>query len=121
MERFGKRNDAGTSVVERSQFQGILVGFCAGVNQEKLVIVVAADGSQTVGYFLLQFVDDRIGIESQCGYLFADGFHVVGMCVADGDYGMASVEVEVFLAFVVPYVTAFSLDDVDIEEGIYVE
>ena len=62
-----------------------------------------------------------VGIESQCSYLFADGFHIVRMCVTDGDNGMSSIKVKVFLTFVVPYVAAFSFYDVYIEQRIYVE
>ncbi len=35
--------------------------------------------------------------------------------------GMAAVEVEVLCTVFVPYVAAFSFDNVDVKEGIYVE
>ena len=34
---------------------------------------------------------------------------------------MTAVEIQIFLSLVVPYVTAFSFDNVDVEKGIYVE
>ena len=41
--------------------------------------------------------------------------------MSDGDYGMSAVEVEVFRTFIVPYVAAFSFDDVNVKKGVYVE
>ena len=49
------------------------------------------------------------------GYLLAYHFHIVRMGMADGDDGMASVEVEVLRALFVPYVAAFAPHDVDVE------
>jgi hypothetical protein len=43
------------------------------------------------------------------------------MGVTDGDDGMTAVQVEVLLAFVVPYVTALALHDVHVEERIYIK
>ena len=37
------------------------------------------------------------------------------------DNGMSTIEVKIFLTFVVPYLTALSLDNIYIEKGIYVE
>ena len=39
----------------------------------------------------------------------------------DGDDGMPSIKVEVLRTVLVPYVAAFSFDDVDVKERIYVE
>ena len=73
------------------------------------------------GHLLLELVDDGVGVEAQGGYLVADHLHVVRMGVADGDDGMAAVEVEVLRTVLVPHVAAFPFDDVDVEQRIYIE
>jgi hypothetical protein len=40
--------------------------------------------------------------------------------MTDGNHGMTTIKVEVFIALFIPYVASFSLDDVDIEQGIYI-
>ena len=39
----------------------------------------------------------------------------------DGDNGVPSVQVKVFLSFVIPHVAGFSLDNVNVKERIYIE
>jgi hypothetical protein len=41
--------------------------------------------------------------------------------VSDADDGMASVQVQVFLTFIVPYLASFALHNVYVEERINVE
>jgi hypothetical protein len=41
--------------------------------------------------------------------------------MSDWDDCMATVEVEVFGTVLVPYMAAFSFDDVDVKERVYVE
>ena len=41
--------------------------------------------------------------------------------MAYADNGMTAIEVKILLTFIVPYLAALSLDDVDVEEWIYVE
>jgi hypothetical protein len=43
------------------------------------------------------------------------------MGVADADHGMSAIEVQILLALLIPHLTALALDDVNIEERIYVE
>jgi hypothetical protein len=43
------------------------------------------------------------------------------MAVTDADHGMAAIEVQVFLSFVVPHLAAFALNDVHVEERINIE
>jgi hypothetical protein len=45
----------------------------------------------------------------------------MGMAVTDGDNGVTSVKVEIFGSLVVPHIATFAFDDVEGEEGIYVE
>jgi hypothetical protein len=42
------------------------------------------------------------------------------MGMTDRDYGMTSIKVEILLSLFIPYVASFSLDNVDIEQGIYI-
>ena len=41
--------------------------------------------------------------------------------MTDADHGMTTIKVQVLLTFVVPHFTAFTFDDVDIKQWIYVE
>jgi hypothetical protein len=43
------------------------------------------------------------------------------MTVTYADYGMTTVQVQILLTFLVPYLTALSLHDVYVEQGIYVK
>ena len=43
------------------------------------------------------------------------------MAVAYADYGMAALEGQILLTFVIPYLTTLSLHDVHVEQGIYVK
>ena len=110
VESLAAGDDARTSVVERSQLQCIFVGFGTAVDEEQRIVLVAAGFAQSFGHLLLQFVDDGVGIESQCGHLLADHLHIMRMRV-----------VEILRIVLVPHVAAFSFDDVDVKEGVYVE
>ena len=111
---------AGAAGVERGELQRVLVGFGTRVDEEQLVVVIAADRTQTARQLPLKVVNHRVGIEAQRGGLPAEGFDVMGVAVADADDGMAAVEVEVLLPLVVPDVAAPALDDVDVKERINV-
>ena len=69
----------------------------------------------------MQFVDDRVGIESYLVELLRHFLDIVRMGVADADHGMSAIEVQVLLPHLIPHFTAFALDDVHVEERIYVE
>ena len=43
------------------------------------------------------------------------------MAVPDADYGMAAIEIEVFLPLIVPYFASLSFHDGYGEEGIYIK
>ena len=60
VKRLVEGNDFGTSVMERSQFQSVLIGFRATVDKKQAVVLVAGDFSQSFGYLLLQLVDDGV-------------------------------------------------------------
>jgi hypothetical protein len=42
------------------------------------------------------------------------------MGMTNGDNGMSAIEVEILVALVVPHLAALALDDIDIEERIYI-
>ena len=58
MECLLGREHTGAAVVERRQFQGILVGFGTAVDEEQAVFLVPRDASQALGNLLLYLVDD---------------------------------------------------------------
>jgi hypothetical protein len=103
------------------QFQGVLVGLGAAVNQKQLVVVVATDLTQTLCQLYLQLVDHRVGIESHLTELLCHFLLVVRMGVPYTDHGVTTIEVKIFLTFVVPYFATLALYDVYVEERIYVE
>jgi hypothetical protein len=43
------------------------------------------------------------------------------MGMPDADHGVPSVEVQILLSFVIPYLTTLALHDIHVEERIYVE
>ena len=47
--------------------------------------------------------------------------HIVFVTMSDADDSMTAIEVQVFLTLVIPHLAAFSLDDVDVEERIYIK
>ena len=106
--------------MERCQFQGVLVSFCTTVDEEQTVVVVTREGTETARQFLLQGIDDAIGIEAQLCGLLCKCFDIMRMAVPDADDGMTAIEVEVLLAFVIPNVATLSACDGDVEKGIYV-
>ena len=74
---------------------------------------------KALGELLLQTVDNGIGIESKHVQLLGEFLDIMRMAMTDADDGMAAVKVKIFLAFAVPNVAAFALDDIDVEERIY--
>ena len=56
---------AATSVVERCQFQRILIGFGARIDEKQLIIVVAARLAEQVSQALLQTIDHRVAVEHE--------------------------------------------------------
>ena len=53
--------------------------------------------------------------------MFRHLFDIVWMGVTYGDHGMSAIKVQILLTLVVPHLAAFALDDVHVEERIYVE
>ena len=102
-------------IMERGQFQGILISLRTGVDQEKRIVIIAAGFTQLIGQLLLQAVDHGVGIETEVAHLLRNGFHVGGMAMPYGDHGMTAIKVEVLIALLVPNVTTFSLDNLYIK------
>ena len=70
---------------------------------------------------MLQLIDNRVAVESYLLQLLGHFLNVMGMGMAYRDDGMTTIEVQVFLALIIPHPTALALDDVDVEERIYIE
>ena len=101
--------------MEAGQLERILISLGTAVDEKQLVVIVAADLAESLGQLLLQAVDDAVGVEAELRELFAYAFRIVRMAMADADDGMATIEVEILLAFVVPNVSTFAAHDVDVE------
>ena len=110
----------GTSVVERSQLQRIFISLSTTINQEELIIIITGKFAQTIGQLLLQLIDDGVGIEAQLCHLVANHFHIMRVSMTNRDHSMTTIKVEIFIALIIPHVATFSLNDIDIEQGIYI-
>ena len=105
----GEGDDLLLASVEGGQFQRILVGFCSRVNEEELVVVVTTDRAELFGKFHLQRVLDGIGVEHEFAGLLLHGLQVTWMAVTNGDHGMSTIEVEIFLSLVVPHIASLAM------------
>ena len=114
MEGFLGREHTCAPIVEAGKLQRILVGLSTTVDQEELIVVVAADLAQPLGKLALEHVDDAVGVETKLIELLGEHADIVGVAVADADDSMSAVEVEILLPFVVPHMDSFALDNVDI-------
>ena len=103
------------------RLDGALVGLGAGVHQKQLIVVVARSLAQTGSQVALQLVDNGIGIKAELLELAGQHVHIMRVAVADADYGVATVKVEVFLTLVVPHAASAAAHDVDIIKRINVE
>jgi len=121
VERLVGREHAGTSVVEGSQLEGVLVRLRAGVDHEELVVLVTAGLAQAFSQLNLQFVDHGVGIEAKRIQLLRHHLHVVRVAMPDADDSVTTVQIKVLLTLVVPYLTTFPLHDIHVEERIYIE
>ena len=118
VEGFLCREHPCAPVVERGEFEGVLIGLGSTVDEKQLIVLVSTGCSEPLGELLLKTVDDGVGVETQLVHLLGDGLHIAGVAVPDADDGMASVEVEVFGAVLIPHLAAFASHDVDVEKRI---
>ena len=79
VERLVEGNNAATSVIERRQLQRILVGFSARIDEEQLIIVVAARFAKFVSQALLQAINHRVAVEHQVLGLVLECLYVMRM------------------------------------------
>lgn len=107
--------------MEGGELEGVLVGFGSRVVEEEAVVVVAAETAELFCQFLLEGIPDAVGIEAYLVNLFLEGGDVVGMGMAYGNDGMASVEVEVLNALVVPDGAPSGLLGCHVVEVIYIK
>ena len=121
MESLLGTQHAGAAVGKRSELQRILVRLGTTVDEEQLVVVITADFTQSLGQLLLQLVNHRVRVEPNLIELLRHLLYVVRMRMSDGDDGMTAIEVQIFLALVVPYVATLSLHNVHVEQGINIE
>ena len=116
-----KGENTGAAVMERGEFEGILVGLSTGVDEEKLIVFITAGLAQTAGKLLLQGIDDGVAIEAKLAKLRGHSLDIMGMAVAHAYHGMATVEVEVLTAIGVPHAASLAVVDGYVEKRIYIE
>ena len=93
VEGFPGRQHARAAIAKRCQLQRILVGLGTAVDEEQLIVIVAAHLAKALGQLLLKLVNNRVGVEPDLLQLFSHFPDVVGVRVADGDDGMTAVQV----------------------------
>ncbi len=111
VESLFEGQDASAAIVERCQFHGVLVGFSSRVDEEELIVLITAGFAESFGKLLLQRVLHGVGIEAEFVGLLCESLHIVRMAMTDGDDCVASVKVEVFLAFIVPHFASLAVVD----------
>jgi hypothetical protein len=121
MEGFPESDNLFPSIMKGGQFEGILIGFRAGIAKEELVILPTGNFSQPGRQFLLQGNDHGIGIKPDLVQLVSDAFHIMRVSMPDRDHGMPAVQVKVLLSLVVPNIGTPGLGDGDLIDGINVE
>ena len=121
VERLGRREHAGAPVGKRGQLQRVLVSLRPAVDEEQLVVLIAAGAAQPLGQLGLQGVHNRVAVEAQATQLRGHHLHVMRVAVAYAYHGVAAVEVKVLAAFVIPHVAAATLHNVYVEQWINVE
>ena len=108
-------------VVERGQLQGVFVGFGPRVDEKQLIVIISACLAKACGKLPLQGVDDGVAVEAEFAELLRHGLNIVGVAVAHADHGVASVEVEIFVAISVPHTAPLAVVYGNVKEGVYVE
>ena len=111
VESLFEGQDACATIVERCQFHGILVSFSSRIDEEELIVLITAGFAESLGKLFLQRVLHGVGIEAEFVGLLCESLHVVRMAMTDGDDCVASVKVEVFLAFIVPHFASIAVVD----------
>ena len=121
VKRASKRHHAGFAGVEGGQLQRILIGLSPRVAQKQRVILVARYLTQLVGQLRLNRNLHRVGVETDVLQLLRQALYVVRVAMADRNNGVAAVEIQVFLALVVPQLRAERPYGRDVDERINVE
>ena len=107
--------------MEGRQFEGIFIGLGPAVAEEKMIVRIAADGTQFFGQRVLQTILHGIGVKAQPGNLLRDGLHIMRVTVADADDGVSAVKVQIFLPGGIPQPGAAATDRLYIPPFIYIE
>ena len=121
VEGIAESDDFLASVVERGQFQGVFVGFRAGVAQKQVVILAARQFAQFVGQLVLQRNLHGIGVKADSVELLRYFAHIMRMRVPDGNHCVAAVHIQILLSVLVPKVAALGAYGFNVVERINVE
>lgn len=121
MESFTESQHLGLIVMKRGKFDGILIGLGTRVAEEEPIVFVTREAAKLFGQLLLQAVLYRVGVKAKLSNLLANHLYIVGVSMADRDYGMASVEIKIPGASGIVYVVAHATHGLYRIKRIYVE
>ena len=93
VESVTESDDLLLSCVERGKLQCILVSLCAGVDEEELIVVIAAGFAELLCQLNLQRVLNCIAIECELSSLLLHGLQILRVAMTDADNCMTAIEV----------------------------
>ena len=115
------RQHTGSSIVERCQFQGVLVCLGTRVDEEQLIVVIPRSLAQSCGKFLLKWVLHGVTVKAQLVQLLGHCLDIVRVAVSDTDDSMTAIQVKVFLPLLIPHMAALAVVDGYVKKWINVE
>ena len=121
VESFLEREDARPAVVERREFQCVLVRLSTAVDEEKAIVFVSASFAQSLRELPLQGILNGVAVEAECLQLLCHCLDVVWMAVTYADDGMSAIKVQVLLSLTVPDGATFATCNGHIHKRVYVE
>ena len=117
MEGVAHADDLASSVMERSEFKSIFVGFSTAVDEEYVVVRIAAGDAKSMREFDLNGVVDRVAVEVEPSKLFGNQLDEMRMSVANGNDSVSAIKVNVFVTLVIVDVASVALDNVHVKKG----
>ena len=117
MEGVAHAVDLASSVMERSEFKSIFVGFSTAVDKEYVVVRIAAGDAKSMREFDLNGVVDRVAVEVEPFKLFGNHLDEMRMSVSNGNDSVSAIKVNVFVTLVIVDVASVALDNVHVKKG----
>lgn len=117
MEGVAHADDLASSVMERSEFKSIFVGFSTAVDEEYVVVRIATGDAKSMCELDLNGVVDRVAVEVKPSKLFGNQLDEMRMSVANGNDSVSAIKVNVFVTLVIVDVASVALDNVHVKKG----